>query len=383
MGLERCTKCTLPITWETLYFDDDGVCNICRNWEIKDTQVDWDQREQDFQKILMDIKDRKCDYDCLIPFSGGKDSTYTLWAAVKKYNLRCLVVSYDHWFYRPQTIENRKRTFEKLGVDVITFTPNFRVVKKLMFESLRRKGDFCWHCHAGVFSYPMHIAMRFKIPLILWGEGGGEYEAYFKYADIEETDEWKFNRRIILGMRAEDMAGFIDEDIRDLTPYIYPSKDELERASVTSLPLGKFEQWDVQDHVRIIKSELGWKEDVVESAYPGLTYEKVECMFTGVRDYIKYLKRGFSRMTHLTSMDIKYGRMTRDEAMEYIRKYEGKRPASLDVFLNVLGISEDEFNSIVALHLIPPAEKIDPGTLPHGEKLWDQDEWFFSKNKGE
>lgn len=380
MALERCTKCTLPITWETINFDDEGICNICHNWDIKDTNVDWNQREQEFRQIIMDIKSRGCDYDCVVPFSGGKDSTYILWAAVKKYNLRCLVVSYDHWFYRPRTLDNRKRAFEKLGVDVITFTPNWRIVKKLMFESLLRKGDFCWHCHAGVSCYPLQIALKFKIPFVLWGEAGGEYEAYSRYGDIEETNEWKYNRRVCLGMRVEDLAEFIHEDVRNLMPYIYPSQEEIDNAGLLSIPLGIFEKWDVQDHVRIIKDELGWREDEVESAYPGLTYEKVECMFTGVRDYIKYLKRGFSRMTHLTTMDIKYGRMTREKAMEYIKKYEGLRPASLDVFLQVLGISEDEFNSIVALHLIPPAEKINPETLPHGEKLWDQDEWFFSKN---
>ena len=111
-----------------------------------------------------------------MPFSGGKDSTFTLWAIVKKYGLRPLVVSFDHWFYRPRTIDNRKRTFKRLGVDVITFTPNWQIVRKLMVESLIRKGDFCWHCHAGVYTYAMQIAVKFKISFLVWGEGGGEYE---------------------------------------------------------------------------------------------------------------------------------------------------------------------------------------------------------------
>lgn len=207
-------------------------------------------------------------------------------------------------------------------------------------------------------------------------KGGGEYEAYFKYSDIEEADEWKFNRRTILGMSAEDLAGFINEDIRDLNPYVYPSKKEIDDAGIISLPLGKFESWDVQEHVRIIKKELGWKEDTMESAYPGETYEKIECMFGGTRDYVKYLKRNFSRMTHLTAMDIRYGRITRDEAMEMIKKSEGLKPRSLDVFLKIIGLSEDEFNEIVAKHLISPAEKIDIKTMPYGDKMWDQDQWF-------
>ena len=374
--LERCTRCTLPITWETIYFDDQGICNICRNWDTKQKEINWEEREKAFRAIVQEARERGGDYDCIVPFSGGKDSTYTLWAVVKKYGMKPLVVSFDHWFYRPRTIENRKRTFMQLGVDVITFTPDWRVVRKLMLEALIRRGDFCWHCHAGVFAYPMQVAIRSGIPLVIWGEGGGEYEAYYSFGDLEETDEWKFNRRIVLGLRAEDMAGFIGEDIRALAPFVYPSKKEMEAAGIRSIPLGKYESWDVKAHVEIIKKELGWQEDAIESGFPGETYEKIECMFTGVRDYIKYLKRGFSRMTHLTTLDIRHGRMTRKRAMEYIRTFERRKPKSLKVFLEYIGITEEEFNRIVALHLIPPARATDPATLPEGEQLWDQDTWF-------
>ncbi len=382
-ALERCCRCTLPITWETVYFDAEGVCNICRNWDEKLHAIDWEQREKDllgiFEQTKAKARETGSAYDCIVPYSGGKDSTYTLWAIVRRFGLKPLVVSFDHGFYRPRTLQNRQRTFRTLGVDVLSFTPNWRIVKKLMLESLIRKGDFCWHCHAGVFVYPMQIAVKHRIPLLIWGEGGGEYEAYFKFADLEETDEWKFNRRIILGMRAEDMAGFIDEDIRDLAPFIYPTRKELAEAGVRSLPLGKFISWDVQKNVEIIKRELGWEEDEIESGYPGPTYEKIECQFTGVRDYVKFLKRGFSRLTHLTTLDIRHGRMTRDEAMAHIEKYERRKPRSLAVFLEYLGISEAEFNAIVAKHLIKPAPPCDPASLPLGEKLWDQDLWYREK----
>ncbi len=376
MELQRCSRCTLPITWETVYFDENGVCNICKNWEKKQKTVNWEEREKTFIEILREVKEKKGHYDCIVPFSGGKDSTFTLWALVRRYGLKPLVVSFDHCFYRPKTLENRVRTFRNLGVDVITFTPNWHVVKKLMLESLIRKGDFCWHCHAGVFAYPMKVAVAFKIPLVIWGEGGGEYEGYFKFEEMEETDEWKFNRRIILGMRAEDLAGFINVDIRDLEPYIYPTTDELRRVGVRSLPLGKFIPWDVKKQVEIIKRELDWQEDYLESGYPEPTYEKIECMFEGLRDYVKYLKRGFSRITHLTSLDIRHNRMTRDRAMTLIKKYEHRKPKSLEVFLNYVGISEDEFNEIVLRHVIPPAERQDITSIPLGDKLWDQDMWF-------
>lgn len=374
--LERCTKCTLPITWETIYYDKNGECNICKNWNKKQKEIDWQAREKQLIEIFKEAKAKNLDYDCIVPYSGGKDSTFTLWAIVIKYGLKPLVVSFDHGFYRPRTLENRTRTFRRLGVDVITFTPNWQVVKKLMLEALIRKGDFCWHCHAGVFAYPMQIAVKFKIPLLIWGEGGGEYEAYFKFEDLEETDEWKFNRRTILGMRAEDLAGFIGVSLKDMSPFIYPAKEDLEALGVKSIPLGKFMPWDVQKQVKIIKKELDWKEDEIESGFPGLTYEKIECMFTGIRDYVKYLKRGFSRITHLTTLDIRHGRITRDKAMQLIKKYEARRPHSLGVFLKYLGISEKEFNRICLMHLIRPAFPINPAKLKKSKKLWDQDLWY-------
>jgi N-acetyl sugar amidotransferase len=356
------------------------VCNICRNWEAKTESVDWKEREKILLKILADVKDRNKDseYDCIVPFSGGKDSTYTLYAVVRKYGLKPLVVSFDHGFYRPKTIENRSRTFKKLGVDVITFTPNWKIVKKLMLESLIRKGDFCWHCHSGVFSYPMQIAVKFNIPLLIWGEGGGEYETYFRYAELEETDEWKYNRRIIMGMRAEDMAGFINVEMRDLSPFIYPSKEKLDKVGVKSLPLGNYIQWNQEEFAETIRKELGWNYDKVESLYPDeLGFDKIECMMTGMRDYIKYLKRGFSRITHRTTIDIKQGRISRDEGLTLIRKYEHRKPASLSIFLKILDLSEDEFNGICLNQLIPPAKAVDPDTIPTEKKLWDQDLWFI------
>ena len=102
-------------------------------------------------------------------------------------------------------------------------------------------------------------------------------------------------------------------------------------------------------------------------------------MFTGIRDYIKYIKRCFSRLTHRTTIYIRQGKITRDEFLEIIKKYEGVKPKSLSYFLDILGLTEQEFNEICLMHLIRPAESIDPNNLPEGPKLWDQDIWFRDK----
>ena len=118
-----------------------------------------------------------------------------------------LVVQFDHGFMRPRILENNTRTFKKLGVDVISFRPDWTVVRKLMLESLKRKGDFCWHCHTGIFAYPMQLAVKFNVPFVVWGEPSAEYTSYYGYDEKEEVDERRFNRFVNLGITADDIRG--------------------------------------------------------------------------------------------------------------------------------------------------------------------------------
>lgn len=371
--LKRCTRCVMPETWESINFGDDGVCNICRNIEVKG-KTDWAQKREEFIKITDQFKG-KGQYDCIVPFSGGKDSTYTLYTIVKDFGLKPLVVSFDHGFYRPKTLENRVKTLKLLGVDFISFRPSWQVVKKVMMESLKRKGDFCWHCHCGVYAYPMQIAIKFNIPLIIWGQAKGEYNGYYKYNENPNVDEELFNRYTNLGINAEDMAGMIEGvTMRDLEPFRYPKREDLMKLGYCSVGIGSFINWDTKKQTDIIKKELDWKEDEVEGIPPGFGYEKVECMFTGCRDYLKFIKRGLGRTAHLATIDIRDGRMTREEGMRLLKEYDGKRPESLDVLLKFLGISEDEFMKIALSHQVAPY-KHDPSKTEKAKKLWDQDLW--------
>lgn len=384
--MKRCVRCGLPETYETIEFDNDGVCNICRQQQFKQGKIDWDSRKKMLDDLVAEYKG-KYDYDCLVPFSGGKDSTFTLQYLVKEYGLKPLVVQFNHGFMRETLLENNQRTFKKLGVDVISFTPNWKVVKRLMREALIRKGDFCWHCHTGIFSYPMHLAVKFKVPLVFWGEPSSEYTAYYDYKDdeIEEVDETRFNRFVNLGITAEDMKGMIsgdfDLDPRDLIPYSYPSMRDLKQLRYRSVCLGSFIPWDTQRQSKLIMDELGWKGDEVEGMPPDLySYEKIECAMQGVRDYLKYLKRGYSRVTQMTALDIRNGRMDKAEADRLIEDWEGHKPPSLELFLEYLDMSENEFNEIVEKLVVPPF-KPDFKVISWGKKTHDFDSWYREPKK--
>lgn len=379
--MQKCLKCGLPETYETIEFDRSGVCNICQQQEFKQGKIDWSNRKKMLEELIEQHRG-KYDYDCLVPFSGGKDSTFTLYHLIKEYKLKPLVVQFNHGFMRPGLLENNERTFKKLGVDVISFTPNWNVVKRLMREALVRKGDFCWHCHTGIFSYPMHIAIKFKVPLVFWGEASSEYTAYYDYRDdvIEEVDESRFNRFVNLGITSEDMAGMIKDDFdfdpRDLMPYGYPSMRDLKQLRYRSVCLGSFIPWDVKAQSKLIMDELGWKGDEVEGMPPDMySYEKIECAMQGVRDYLKFLKRGYSRVTQMTALDIRNGRLEKEDADKLVAEWEGKKPPSLELFLEFLDMNETEFNEIVEKLVIPP-HKPEFSTIKWSKKTHDFNQWY-------
>ncbi len=373
--MKRCTRCGLPETHETIAFDDAGVCNICRQHEFKGARIDWDERKKTLDALIEEYRG-KHDYDCIVPFSGGKDSTWTLYYLVKTYGVKPLVVRFDHGFMRPNLEENVKRTIRTLGVDILSFTPNWKVVQKLMLQSFLEKGDFCWHCHTGIFSYPMRIAIEKKVPLIFWGEPSAEYTAYFSYDQAEEVDEKRFNRYINLGISADDMFirlnGEVDE--RDLIPYSYPPLKDLRNLNYRSVCLGSYVPWNVKEQSAIIEKEIGWRGDRVENVPPQYTYEKIECYVQGVRDYIKFIKRGYSRPTHLVALDVRNGRLSKEQGAEMIKEYEGRRPPSLDLFLDFIGLTEQEFLEVAMSHQVSPYQH-DPAKVPPGGKTADFDQW--------
>ncbi len=384
--LIRCSACVMPETQETIAFNEQGLCTTCRNITIKSEKIDWAAKHQEFIDLIAQYKG-KYTYDCIIPYSGGKDSTYQAYTLVRDYGLKPLVVSYDHHMLRPQILRNREKTLKRLGVDFLSYRTNWQLVKKLMRVGLERKGNIYWYQETGIFAFPMHMAIKYNVPLVIWGEPSAEYTSYYAYDGEEEVDETRFNMFVNMGMTAQDMAGFINDpayggasnfSLQDLQFHTYPARADLARIKCRSVCLGSYQPWDVKKHVEIIEKELGWQGDVVEGVPPEYNYEKIEDMLQGVQDYLKFIKRGYGRMSHLASIDIRNGRLTREQGLALVNEWEGKRPKSLDVFLHWMGLSELEFNAIAIRHAIKPW-KFDPAlqSLGEYEELPDQKNWII------
>jgi N-acetyl sugar amidotransferase len=379
--IRRCTKCLMVETNETMSFNENGVCNICQSF-IDREKWDTEAREKEFSTILEKYRG-KYPYDAIVPFSGGKDSAWVAYVLVKRYKMKILLATYDSNFRRPEHLRNIDRVVRALGVDHITFRSNQEVIRKAMLETLKRKGDFCWYCHTGVCVFPIRTAIMYKVPLVVWGEPSSEYAAYYGYKNQEVEGERSFNRLMNLSINAEDMLGFIDGvEMRDLEPYRYPRPEELQelkKMDYLSICMGDFIKWNPIKQVEILNKELGWETAEVEGLHPMYGGEKVECYLQGVRDYLRYIKRGYSRTCQRANIEIRRNRVSRQEGLKQI-EYDARKPASLGVILDFLGITEKEFIDIVYTHSISPWV-YDPKMAKDGPPLPDHEQWKESLKK--
>jgi len=373
--LRRCTKCLMPETQEPIDFDQHGVCNTCRSAVYRNEVIDWSEREKEFRDIVESYRG-KYDYDAIVPFSGGKDSAWTAYVLVTQYKLKVLLTTFDSNFRRPIHLGNVDKVVRKLGCDHVVFKASEEIVRKTMIEMLKRKGDFCWFCHTGVVAFPFKMALKYRVPLLIWGEPGSEYSGgYYGYEVKNPADERWFNRQINLSVNSSDMLGYLPGiDPRDVEPFRFPDKSLLDELGVRSIHLGDYKKWDAPTQFEILNRELGWEPADVELLHPRYNYEKVECFLQGTRDYLRYIKRGQGRTLQRANLEIRNGTLTRDEAEKMIQ-YDGQRPQSLDVVLKYLGISEDEFNAIGESHAIYPYVHDWSATRRAQMKVPDQGDW--------
>lgn len=377
--MRECTRCLTKETADTITFDAEGVCGVCRNVEKKfDGTMDWSKRRAELDVIVEKAKARNDQYDCIIPASFAKDSTFQILFAVRDLGLRPLIVRYNHWHYRPGNEENMARTLKQLGCDFVDFRVNWKIVREMTREAILRRGDGCVHCHLGVSAVPVQMALKFKIPLLLFGESLAEYQQFGYTMDgYELWDEERYNRAMSMGLRPEDFWEFVKDrgfDRRDLKPFEYPPRAEVEALGLRAICLGNYIQWDTKAQVRRIQGELGWEGDVVEGIPTQFNYEKVECFSQGIRDWSKYVKRGYGRTNHLANIAIRHGHMTRAEGDALQLEHDGKRPQSATKFLEHIGMTEEEFTTIMRTHAVDPWD--DAGrNYETGEALHDIDAW--------
>lgn len=363
--LRYCLRCCIPETQEGIKFDEMGICQACQSSEQK-IHINWKEKERLLRKILELAKARAGNnYDCIVPISGGKDSTFQLHVLTKVYNMKPLAVTFNHNWYSETGWYNLTNSLETFGVDHVMFTPNRSLVNRIAKRSLWGIGDACWHCHTGVASFPLKMAVAYKIPLVIWGESVAESSgrASYKNKDSNYKFDPEYFTKVSTKLTAEEMTDR-ELSLKDLCSFKAPALSECKKIGLKLLHLGDYIFWDEERQTEFIRDTYGWRETEIEGTYK--RYKSAECIMPGVHDFTNYLKRGYGRASFHAGMDVRNGLLTREEAFDLINKYDAIRPEALDYFLEITGMTEAEFYKVMETKKLPQLKNVK---LPVKPKL--------------
>lgn len=344
--MKYCVRCVMPHTKPDLHIDEEGVCNACRSIE-KRKEIDWDLRKTELLEVLAKHRRNGSNWDCIVPVSGGKDSTYQV-IRMLQLGLNPLCVT-SHTCDLSDIGRANIENLQRLGVDHVDFSPNPIVRAKLNRIGLTEVGDISWPEHVGIFTIPVRAAVQFNVPLLVWGENSqNEYGGPAAAAENNVlTRRWLEEFGGLLGMRVSDLSETYGIEPKHLLPYQYPSDEELQRVGVTGLFLGHYLPWDGLSNALIAQANGFTSYDLpVEGSM--VNYENLDNYQTGIHDYFKFLKFGFSRATDIACLHVRRGRITRQDAIEIVKARDGKFPwsylgKSLEDILAPLDMSVDEF----------------------------------------
>lgn len=339
----------MPDTKPDLFLDNEGICNACRSYERR-KEINWEERRRELEKILVRYRKNGKWWDCVIPVSGGKDST-TQVVRMLRLGMRPLCVTATTCNLSAigrKNIENIK----SLGVDYIEFSPNPKVRAKLNRIGLMQVGDLSWPEHVSIFTIPVRVAVQYNIPLIIWGENSqNEYGGPAGASENNVLDRrWLEEFAGLLGLRVSDMIGLEGIKEEDMLPYTYPKDEELKRIGVTGLFLGYYIPWDGYSNALFAQAH-GFRTSETVTDGSMVNYENLDNLQQNVHDYFKFLKFGFGRATDHACLHLRRGRLKREDAIDIVRRLDGKFPWAnqgipLGDILTPLELSVEEFIKI-------------------------------------
>jgi N-acetyl sugar amidotransferase len=345
-----CKRCLYPSNHPlNITFDENGVCSGCRVHEEKDS-LDWTERLLKLKKILNSYKTKSNNlYDCVIPVSGARDSYFIVHTIKKEFGLNPLLVSYNRHYNTKIGLSNLAYLRTIMDCDILTLTIKPEIVKAITKETLKRRASMHWHTLAGQSVLPVKVAVGYKIPLIIWGvHQGCDQVGMFSHKDeVEMTRKYRYEHDL-MQLEAEDLIGpNLTEE--QLHPYIYPDDKEIERVGVRGIYLSNYIRWDSKNqHEKMLKL-YGYQVAKLQRTFDN--YNDVDCLhYAGLHDYIKYLKFGYGKVTDHACREIRLKRLSRENAIKLVEKYEQIIPDDIDMFCKFIGISDNELMTYINNH---------------------------------
>ncbi len=349
--MKYCKKCLQPDTRPNIKFDEYGICPACNYFEtLKD--VDWDERQLELKDIIAFGKaNNHSGYDCIIGVSGGKDSTRQALFVKEVLGMNPLLVCLS---YPPEQVTQRGvdniSNLIKLGFDCITINPAPQTWRSLMRKSFLEHVNWCKSTELALFSSVPRLAIAYQIPLIWWGENAALQLGDLGVMGKTGSDGNRLKHMNTLG--GGDISWLLSDEVKknDILQYSYPSDKEMEDANLRIVFLGYFwKDWSLLDNgiyasLRGLDIRDEPPQDIGD--YVGVT--SLDEDWVTFNQMIKYLKYGFGRITDYINEDIRWQRITREEGIALLDRYDGKcSPKYIKSFCDYIGITVEQFWNIV------------------------------------
>jgi N-acetyl sugar amidotransferase len=355
MNIKFCKNCFTPNTRPRVVFNRLGICNACLNSAEK-KKINWKKREKEFHTIILNIKKDskkyKRTYDCIVPWSGGKDSSSIALKLKYNFGLNPLLVTFSPLIINEIGAHNREEILKK-GFDSIFFRPNQNTARILSKRFFIERGNPKVAWDAGINSVPVQVAIAYKIPYIFYAEHGeSEYGGLVlsdkskKLRDVKEVIEHQ------IGDYPENWQTKNISKL-DLSPYIYPSDTVLKKNKILAYYFSYFFKWSMFDNYNYVKKFLPSFKENLQGRTEG-TFTNFDSLDDKIDDlyyYMQYIKFGFGRATRDASRFIQNGHMNKLEGLKFIKKYDGEYPQrNLEIVLDYLSLKEYDFNEIIDKH---------------------------------
>jgi N-acetyl sugar amidotransferase len=355
LAVECCKKCLTPNSRPRVVFDAEGVCNACRNAEEKD-KIDWAAREREFINLIAPLRARNTTgtYDCIVPWSGGKDSSTIAHKLKFEYGLNPLLVTYSPMIPNEIGHHNREEMV-KLGFDHLFFRADQKVLRYLAKRFFVERGNPKVAWDAGINAVPIQVAVNYKIPVVFYAEHGES-----EYGGRVLSDEHRRTRdftEIIENYVGDDPRNWVDAVVsyRDLNPYVYPPPSQVAAGGVKAYYFSYFFRWSMYENYLYIKDKIDFKTNVKGRTDATFTnYDSLDDKIDNLYYYMQFIKFGFGRAVRDASRLIQNGHMTREEGLDLVRKYDDEFCYEhFDEVLEYLDLTKTEFTRIVDQHRNP------------------------------
>ena len=347
-----CTKCVAPsISATPLEFDDKGVCTACQMGERKReiSPKEWSRRRDELLRLLDRYRSKDASrYDCVIAVSGGKDSYFQIHVLKEELGMNPLLVTYNGNNWLPVGWRNMLHMKDVFHCDHILYSPNVDLLKKLNRLAFVIMGDMNWHAHMGISTAPMRTAVQHGIPLVFYGEHGyTELGGQFSLMDFPEVSYRYRLEHFGRGYEWNYFVGLEGITSEDMIPYKYPADDDILKLDLRGIFLGNYVHWDANKHGPQMVSKYGFENSDEPFDRTYRTMSNLDDMHeNGLHDYLKYIKFGYGRCTDHACKDIRAGLLTRDQAIELVKRYDHVKPRDMARWVEYTGLSEVEFDRI-------------------------------------